>query len=107
MTNENLLIEGGQQQSLADGIDCTRLTAGIGHDFNHVLNIIRGYAELLLEELRQNDATRWGSGDLFSLAGKDEVQCPSSSDLWRIRFNGPQKLGEADLAMEQDSESTG
>ena len=25
MTNENLLIEGGQQQSLAGGIDCTRL----------------------------------------------------------------------------------
>src|SRR5262245_41587876 len=58
MTNENLLIEGGQQQSLADGIDCTRLTAGIAHDFNHVLNIIRGYAELLLDELRQNDAAR-------------------------------------------------
>src|SRR5262249_15803285 len=58
MTNENTLIEGGQQQSLAGGIDCTRLTAGIGHDFNHVLNIIRGYAELLLEELRQNDAAR-------------------------------------------------
>jgi signal transduction histidine kinase len=34
------------------------LTAGIGHDFNHVLNIIRGYAKLLLEELRQNDAAR-------------------------------------------------
>jgi hypothetical protein len=36
MTDENLLIEEGQQQSLADGIDYTRLTAGIGHDFNHV-----------------------------------------------------------------------
>ena len=58
MTNEDLLIEGGQQQSLADGIDSTRLTAGTGHDFNHVLNIIRGYAELLLEELRHNDAAR-------------------------------------------------
>lgn len=47
-----------EQQSLADGIDRTRLTAGIGHDFNQVLNIIRGYTELLLEELRQNDAAR-------------------------------------------------
>jgi two-component system cell cycle sensor histidine kinase/response regulator CckA len=33
-----------------------RLTASVGHDFNHVLNIIRGYTELLLADLRQNDA---------------------------------------------------
>src|SRR5262245_26951740 len=93
MTNENLLIEGGQQQSLADGIARTRLTAGIGHDFNHVLNIIRGYTELLLEEMRQNDAAREKlmrinkaieSGALLS---RQLVACCRNDLLTRISIN--------------------
>src|SRR5260370_13764622 len=35
-----------------------QLAAGIVHDFNHVLNVIRGYGELLLEAPGESDAAR-------------------------------------------------
>jgi two-component system cell cycle sensor histidine kinase/response regulator CckA len=35
-----------------------QLATGMVHDFNHVLNIIRGYSELLLGDQMQSDATR-------------------------------------------------
>jgi signal transduction histidine kinase len=52
-----MTIEGGNVAVTRDEVaPLGQMAAGIVHDFNHVLNIIRGYTELLLGELEENDA---------------------------------------------------
>ena len=47
-----------------------RLAGGVAHDFNNLLTAIRGYGELLLEALDQNDSRRTDADEIINAADR-------------------------------------
>jgi signal transduction histidine kinase len=42
-----------------------RLAGGIAHDFNNIITIVRGYSDLLLDQLRQDDPARLPAQEIY------------------------------------------
>jgi len=47
-----------------------RLAGGVAHDFNNILTVIRGYGELLLEEIEPNDRRRADAEEILKAADR-------------------------------------